>query len=261
MSTEGARPYIQTGLATLVSAFWLLAIGLLLSPLNSVHIGAVGGTVLAVGIVALAFHNRWKAQGLPVMDTIGAVSPRNALAGVVVGVGCAVVGTGALGLIELSSPWAAEFLESQADLFEALLLPDNDAAIPLVFLVVAVFPGGVEEFAFRGVYRARLRALDPWKRWLWVGGLFAALHLNPITFPALLVVGIILTIAADRAGGWLTPMIAHIVLNTCNGIIWVRLDLPEDPSAGFFAALLAVGTAIAAGGLIPMRNAETVQVN
>lgn len=87
----------------------------------------------------------------------------------------------------------------------------SDAA--LVWMV-AVFPAVSEELAFRGLMLPWMHAaVGERKALLYSAALFAALHLNVLSFPYLLGVGLVLGIARTRSRSLYPPMILHFLHN------------------------------------------------
>lgn len=211
---------VTTGLPGLVRA----AIGTLV---------ATGGAALLIGRLA-----RIDAPG-------GQRDSRTLLRAALAGAGLAVFGVGALAVEVALSPWLAARAVSYSAYVEALVQPDVAAMIPAVFLVVAVLPGVFEELLFRGVVRG---ALDGWSmpaRVLAVGFLFALVHAEPLVLAPLFYVGCVLTLMAERTGGWFAPAVAHITLNAVNAIVMPRLLGTDPPSLWVGAVFVCVGAGVA----------------
>jgi membrane protease YdiL (CAAX protease family) len=111
-----------------------------------------------------------------------------------------------------------------------------DVAIPAIIFVVVIFGPAVEELVFRGaifngLYRlgALIRRRNPggsessvWKarrvRFILAAlassVLFAALHLEPVLVPALVILAVSLCALFQRTGSLLPPFVAHATFNS-----------------------------------------------
>jgi membrane protease YdiL (CAAX protease family) len=87
-------------------------------------------------------------------------------------------------------------------------------SIVLVFLIVGIGAPVAEEIYFRGMaQRIFGRRLGPWAAILGAAAFFAATHLQPLQFPALLVFGVILGFMAWRSGRIGPAIWAHVGFN------------------------------------------------
>ena len=85
---------------------------------------------------------------------------------------------------------------------------------PMAVLIVCVFPGIFEELAFRGVIFESMRSALGLREVIVVSGLmFMILHLSPLSFPHLAVIGISLGIVRHRSGSLYPCMVAHFTHN------------------------------------------------
>ena len=85
---------------------------------------------------------------------------------------------------------------------------------PMAILLVCVFPGIFEELAFRGVIYESMRSALGLREVIVVSGLmFMILHLSPLSFPHLAVIGIALGIVRHRSGSLYPCMVAHFTHN------------------------------------------------
>ena len=86
--------------------------------------------------------------------------------------------------------------------------------MPLVVLWAAVLAPVVEELYFRGRFLEVLEArTGPWTPMVVTSVLFAAIHMIPEFFPALLVFAVALWGLKKRTGGLVAPIIAHMINN------------------------------------------------
>lgn len=87
-------------------------------------------------------------------------------------------------------------------------------SIVLVFLIVGIGAPIAEEIYFRGMaQRIFGRRLGPWAAILAAAAFFAATHLQPLQFPALLLFGVILGFMAWRSGRIGPAIWAHVGFN------------------------------------------------
>jgi uncharacterized protein len=122
-----------------------------------------------------------------------------------------------------------------------------------VWLVVAATPAICEEVLFRGAVQDLLGGAMS-RRWTLVltGVIFAAFHLNPVSFVPLAALGIYFAFLVDRSGSLLLPMIAHVTNNTIAviSLYFFRSDTIL-PAAGHGDAVTAGTVAgVAAGGAV-----------
>ncbi|MCX6511083.1 MAG: type II CAAX endopeptidase family protein [Actinobacteria bacterium] len=87
-------------------------------------------------------------------------------------------------------------------------------SIVLVFLIVGIGAPIAEEIYFRGMaQRIFGRRLGPWAAILAAAAFFAATHLQPLQFPALLLFGVVLGFMAWRSGRIGPSIWAHVGFN------------------------------------------------
>ena len=91
---------------------------------------------------------------------------------------------------------------------------NDPLSIVLVFLIVGIGAPVAEEIYFRGMaQRIFGRRLGPWGAILAAAAFFAATHLQPLQFPALLLFGVILGFMAWRSGRIGPSIWAHVGFN------------------------------------------------
>jgi len=96
---------------------------------------------------------------------------------------------------------------------ELIELLTQGKSVVLVGLAVIVAPVS-EELIFRaGLFRYARFRLPRWAALLLPACLFAALHTNLATFAPLVVLGVLLSLAYERTGNIVAPMIAHSLFN------------------------------------------------
>ena len=91
---------------------------------------------------------------------------------------------------------------------------DGTGGWPMAILIVCVFPGIFEELAFRGVIFESLRSALGAREVIVVSGLmFMILHLSPLSFPHLAIIGLTLGVVRLRSGSLYPCMVAHFTHN------------------------------------------------
>lgn len=84
----------------------------------------------------------------------------------------------------------------------------------MAIVVIAATPAVLEEFMFRGVIQRGYEGYGKTVSILVTGILFAYLHLNIITIPAIILLGILLCYVAYRANSIWVSIIYHFINNT-----------------------------------------------
>lgn len=89
--------------------------------------------------------------------------------------------------------------------------------------VVAIGAPLVEEFIYRGVILQALEArLNDAVALVLSGAFFAAIHLQPVEFPGLFVIGVVFGLCWQRTGRLACPILAHVAFNA-SGLLLVAL--------------------------------------
>lgn len=102
--------------------------------------------------------------------------------------------------------------------------PDEQLAV--ILFAVALAPV-TEEFLFRGfLYPALKSFLGPFAGALLAAGLFGMIHMNAQAFLPLAALGLVMTLAYERTGSLLVPMLAHALFNAAS---LVAMRLPLEP--------------------------------
>ena len=173
------------------------------------HASAIAATVVGCGVTAAVLW-RFVVRAPVALGDLRRSGGYAAAAGV----GLALFGSGALGLLYALAPPLRPALDARGALLEGLLAVGQPSMIPWVAAAVVVSPAVFEEFLFRGVLRTWLGGLSTNMRVFGIGALFALLHVDPFGLVPLFYV------------------LAYVV--------------PEpSPGALGSAALLATGTALA----------------
>lgn len=102
-----------------------------------------------------------------------------------------------------------------------------------------------EEFLFRGyllrVFRARYGTLAGL---LVSSALFAAMHLNPASFVALLALGLLFGLLRILSGSLLPALLAHAIQNGVTAVVVLLSEAPESEDVDLAVALLFVAGAL-----------------
>ncbi len=155
---------------------------------------------------------------------------------------------------------AASFFEGieqeSTRFFAKLFVSTNIVELLLALIVGCAIPGISEELLFRGVaQRSFERALRPAAATALAAFIFATLHLNPVNWMALFLLGIFFGYVAQRTGSITPTILCHFLFNAISVIALYRFtddprslstshtmtDLVETlPASGVAAVLLAI---------------------
>jgi CAAX protease family protein len=189
----------------------MLAWSLLEGAWLALVVAIVGFSVMATGQTWIALFGLHGLVGLHVLRADRA-KLREWLRPSRRAVGLGVAGGLALLAFNAGYGWVIERLGfSPPDVPEMLrgMLP-----MPLVVLWAAVLAPIVEELYFRGRFLEALEArTGSWTPAVVTSVLFAAIHMIPEFFPALLVFALALWGLKKRTGGLVAPIIAHMINN------------------------------------------------
>jgi len=156
--------------------------------------------------------------------------------------GLAMVGGGAI-----QAAWSAVLPRALVDGFDVTRLFAGRPLSQLVLIFgAAVLAPVCEELAFRGHLLSALRLRWRTRDAIWLSALaFAAIHLDPVRFPALLFLGAVYGWMSWRTGSVWTAVVAHAVNNaaaTALAVAWpeaTRSSAVPQPVAEPLAALAA----------------------
>lgn len=109
--------------------------------------------------------------------------------------------------------WWTEFLTSREASYEAMLSPKTVLETSAALATIAFLPGICEEFFFRGVLYRVMDGVATWRKVAFIGVLFAAIHLDPVGFVPLCILGVALTWLRALTGAWIVPALVHIAFN------------------------------------------------
>jgi membrane protease YdiL (CAAX protease family) len=185
-------------------------------------------------------------------------------AGVHLGLAALVGGAGFLVANAVMALWVRALPEGWTDRFDVGRLFDAPLGERIaIALVASLLAPLCEEVAFRG-YLQRTLAIRRGPV-VAVGAsalLFAVLHVDPVRFPALILLGLVFGWLAWRSGSTWTSMVAHAVNNGLASSFALAAGRPDPgaelPPAGDIARALAAGTVALALLLRAYRNATPV---
>lgn len=102
----------------------------------------------------------------------------------------------------------------------------EQASGPWILALVAVVAVGaplIEEFVYRGVIQQALEArLNDVVALILSGAFFAAIHLQPVEFPGLFLIGVVFGLCWQRTGRLACPILAHVGFNA-TGLLLVAI--------------------------------------
>jgi len=180
--------------------------------------GVIASEVLCIFVPALVFRRLTDVEW-PTLRRLR-VKPASVL---LIVVASAVVGLAANLLAALMIdviPSLGEMAETYRHQIEQLLQPDDPLRMAVGIVAVCVVAPLCEEFLFRGTMLPGQREHHPaWAAIAVNGLLFSALHVNPMGFVSLFVVGVFLAWLVVRTESLWTSIIAHAAFNTANGVL------------------------------------------
>lgn len=183
---------------------------------------------------------------------LGPVRPALLAAGAAAGVPAYLVAGATMLALQrlLPASWAEAF--DPARLFAG---PPWERAA-LAFVAVAIAPP-CEEIAFRGYLQTSLALRR--RPAAAIGGsalLFALLHLDPVRFPAVLVLGVVFGWLTFRSGSVWPAVAAHAVNNAITSALFFTVGVSEEePDTSALALTMALGLSLLAPILLAFRAA------
>lgn len=85
---------------------------------------------------------------------------------------------------------------------------------PTLIVLICVMPAIIEEIAFRGLLQHWLQvAIAPWKAWMAASVMFAMMHMSFISFPYLLLAGMLMGWLKWKTGSLYPSMLVHFLHN------------------------------------------------
>lgn len=115
-------------------------------------------------------------------------------------------------------------------LFRDTATSGDRRGLALMLFMAVIFQPIVEEVVFRGYFYATFKGwAGALASALFTATLFAAIHMNIVAFPALLVLALALTLAYEWSGSLLVPIAMHVTFNGAQLAIftWVQKLQPS----------------------------------
>lgn len=114
------------------------------------------------------------------------------------------------------------------DVYAQFLIGDGFPQIILSIMVIAIIPAFSEEFLFRGYLQNAFEYdLSPAKSIIITSLLFGIIHMNPIGFVSLTVIGLFLGVSAYASRTLWLPIIIHFTNNLIAYIAMTQTDMLE----------------------------------
>lgn len=102
---------------------------------------------------------------------------------------------------------------------------DRASGVWVVLLVIVVAVGAplIEEFVYRAMIQQSLQSrVDEVLAVVIAAAFFAAIHLQPVEFPGLFLVGLLLGVLYQRTGRLAAPILAHMAFNATGLVLVAR---------------------------------------
>jgi hypothetical protein len=152
---------------------------------------------------------------------------------------------------------------SWVETFDLTRVLDRPAHERIAFaLLAALLAPLCEEIAFRGYLQTTLLLRRPPRAAIGAGALvFAAIHLDPVRFPALLLLGAVFGWLAWRAGSVWPAVAAHLGNNALGAAVALSVEpgataaAGEQPPLPAIALWIAIGLSVLGGVLVAYREA------
>ncbi|MEM1347531.1 MAG: type II CAAX endopeptidase family protein [Myxococcota bacterium] len=153
------------------------------------------------------------------------------------------------GLIAQLVPGMDEVVRQYTEQLSAMLDVEDPLLATTAILSVTVFAPLCEEFLFRGALLPSMMRHEGASAAIVLNGLlFGLIHMNPVSFLPLSLLGMFFAHLTVRTGSIWPAVLAHVSVNTFNGVV-LRSAFPElsDPNAEPELWVLAVGCVVGAG--------------
>lgn len=182
-------------------------------------------------------ETRWPKLGRLGMSPMGLVVV--VVASIALGLLANVLGALTIYLFPALEPMADAYQEQ----IETLLLDQTMTAQILGAIGVVIVAPVAEEILFRGTILAEQRREQIAVSAILLNGiLFSVMHLNPVAFVALAVVGCYFAHVTVRSGSLWPAIIGHAALNLVNGVVLLRIveDVPDPADIAIVEILVAL---------------------
>ena len=206
--------------------------------------GLIGSELVALGLPALIVAI-WMLRRPASPDPLSLARPGFGWAGygwlIATSIALSVAANVLTGLLAVSLGPLSELAAAYEVMFMSLMFPDDPIRRIAAIVAVVIVAPICEEALFRGVIlplqRDGIRAVAAV---VFLNGLlFGLIHMNPLSFVALVGVGAFFAHLAVLSGSLWPSIIAHATLNLVNGVIAPRLleqaDAATDPTATTYA--------------------------
>lgn len=158
--------------------------------------------------------------------------------------------------------WLLKSLEDLSGPYQDVIGSILGGTIPTWALIffIAFMPAVIEEITFRGFLQHHLRKskIPFGVVTVIVGVLFAALHINPVSFLPLVLISVYLSILVELSGSLLPAMLVHLVNNGYSIILFRQaIDFEEKTAVNEISSIEQIGASImmlVLGGIITVIN-------
>jgi hypothetical protein len=150
------------------------------------------------------------------------------LAGLVLGTGAAAVANPLFTLALDALPTIPEWIMGRLIALEEILSHRGPVDVAAQAIGLCVLPGVMEEWVFRHRLAPHLEGHSGWVRGMASGGVFAVIHLDPLSFLPLFAVGVLL-FRLYEARGYVAAAAGHIAFNLFGVFVWNRVAWSQPP--------------------------------
>lgn len=244
---DGRRRALWFGMAITVLGFFY--VGSLLQARSFVKglLWSLWGVLPALGL--LTARVAWSGGRFADVLSLRPASWRAFVAAPLLGIGLVV--PMARGIMQLQSM----LIPAPEGLFAPLTDPVEDMRLAHILLLMALSPGVMEEFVFRGVFLGLLRRVGPTRvAVLATAAFFALIHLSVFRFAPTFLVGATFALLVVRSGSLFPSMIAHATYNAV-AILVARKTL-EPVFTGAQGWVISAAALAVAGALLKPASAD-----
>lgn len=221
-SSNPYRPYIL-----FTTAFALLAtVGSVFQLLLGLHLGLIASQVFIILGVALVYRRVYesrKAGQWPSLRKLGMSIPMIPLVmvtAIVIGLMANILGALTVEII----PGLRDFADAYQETVRQIMLAEETANVALGILAVTVAAPICEEILFRGTILPEQRRHETATKAVILNGLlFSLMHLNPMFFVSLALIGIYLAHLTIKTWSVWPAILAHFAINGFNGVVLPRV--------------------------------------
>ncbi|MFU8802913.1 MAG: type II CAAX prenyl endopeptidase Rce1 family protein [Bradymonadaceae bacterium] len=230
-SSSRYRPYLLFGVAFIL----LITLGSVFQTLLGLHLGLIASQVFVILAVALMYRRLYeprKEGHWPSLKKTGIPVPLLALsmvAAVAIGFMANVLGSLTVELI----PGLREMAQAYQEVIREIMLAETPTHVLLGILAVTVAAPICEEILFRGTILPEQRRHETATKAVILNGvLFSAMHVNPMFFVPLAIIGAYLAHLTLSTGSLWPAILGHFSINAVNGVVLPRIApemaMPEE---------------------------------